>query len=69
MKIYIYIKIYLFHLSLASFCGTKTNSVDQDQMPYNVASYQGLHCLLPEISIRLLKKQTLKTEMDWSNWW
>ena len=29
-----------------------SNSADQDQMPHNVASDQGLHCLLTEFSIK-----------------
>ena len=32
--------------------GSKANSADPDQMPHNVASDQGLHCLLTGISIK-----------------
>ena len=30
------------------FCGTYANSANPDQTPHNVASDQGLHCLLTE---------------------
>ena len=36
--------------------GSQANSADPDQMPHNVASDQGLHCLLTGFSI----KNTLK---------
>ena len=38
-------------LSKHPFCGTYVNSADPDQMPQNVASDQGLHCLLTECPI------------------
>ena len=31
--------------------GSKANSADPDQMPHNVASDQGLHCLLTGFSM------------------
>ena len=31
--------------------GPKANSADPDQTPHNMASDQGLHCLLPEFSV------------------
>ena len=41
----------LTHLSVASFCGTKSNSAYPDQIPQNAVSDQDIHCLLTEISI------------------
>ena len=43
-------------INLAFFCGTCANSVDPDQTPQNVASDQGLHCLLTECSVKILIK-------------
>ena len=47
-------KINFFNPFKASvlFVWTKTNSEDSDQMPQNVASDQGLHCLLKVSSIK-----------------
>ena len=41
----------LTHISLAPFCGTQANSTDLDQTLQNVASDQGIHCLLAEYNI------------------
>ena len=38
--------------------GTLANIVDPDQMPHNVASDQGLHCLLTGLSIENRIKAT-----------
>ena len=46
-----------FKQSLVLFCGTSSNSGDQDQTPQNAASDQVLHCLLTECSIKTLKKE------------
>ena len=43
--------IFLTHISLVSYYGTKTHSSDPDQMPQNVAFDRGLHCLLTEFSL------------------
>ena len=43
---------FLTHSYLESVKGSKANSADPDQMPHNVASDQGLHCLLPGFSIK-----------------
>ena len=52
--------------------GLYANSAEPDQMPHNVASDQGLHCLLTGFSIKnRIKAQngpnTLKRQMDLSN--
>ena len=36
--------------------GSLANSADPDQMPHNVASDHGLHCLLTEVSIKNITK-------------
>ena len=41
--------------------GSKANPADPDQMPHNVASDQGLHCLLPGFSI---KKENKSDKID-----
>ena len=41
------------HIILRPFYGTLANSADQVQAPQNVASDQGLHCLLTEFSIKI----------------
>ena len=38
--------------------GSQANSADPDQMPHNVASDQGLHCLLTGFSIKSRTKVT-----------
>ena len=38
--------------------GSQANSADPDQMPHNVASDQGLYCLLTEFSIKYRIKLT-----------
>ena len=47
------LKYSLTHIFLASFYGTWANSTDPDQMLQNMASDQGLHCLLTEFSIKI----------------
>ena len=43
----------LTHFSIASFCGTKTNGADPDQMPQNAVADYGPHCLLTEYSFKI----------------
>ena len=53
----------LTHLSLwCLFCVDKANGADPDQTPQDVASDQGLHCLLTEdpIKIPIHMKNTTK---------
>ena len=45
------------------FCWTKANSADSYRIPQNVASDQGLHCLLTECSI--LIKNTTQQPLKW----
>ena len=43
----------LTHLSIASFYGTLTNSVDPDQTPLNAASNQLLHSLFTKCAFMI----------------
>ena len=44
--------------------GSKANSADPDQMPQNVASVQGLQCLLTGFSIKKKKKKNKSNKID-----
>ena len=52
------------HISLASFCGTYSNSAYPDQAPNDAVSGLDLHCYPTECSIKKLTECSIKIEEE-----